>query len=113
MNAATKTFDCTRCAGKGRLACFSNVIGGTCFKCNGSGLQSSKPAAKAVRWAVYGYDRAINEPARLYNVYAKGEQAAIAKARRTMEGASAQFKDQYSLENATAIPESEVANFPA
>jgi hypothetical protein len=87
--------------------------GGTCFKCNGSGLQSSKPAAKAVRWAVYGYDRAINEPARLYNVYAKGEQAAIAKARRTMEGASAQFKDQYSLENATAIPESEVANFPA
>lgn len=41
-NAATYT--CSRCNGVGRLPVHSNVLGGVCFKCHGSGKQASKPA---------------------------------------------------------------------
>jgi hypothetical protein len=102
------TYECTRCAGRGRLAGFSNVLGGVCFKCNGSGEQAAKPGKPSIKWAVLGEDRNTGERARLYNVSAKTEAAAIEKARSTFAGASAAFKDQYTLSNAIAVRASEI-----
>ena len=96
-------YECTRCNGKGRLPIFSNVLGGVCFKCKGSGKQASKPGKPSVKWAVLGIDRMTGERARLYNVKAKNEQGAIEKARATYVRASIEFKDQYSLEDAIAV----------
>lgn len=50
-------YECTRCGGKGRLTIFSNVLGGVCFKCRGSGKQAAKPGKPSVKWAVLGTDR--------------------------------------------------------
>lgn len=98
-----RTYECTRCNGKGRLPIFSNVLGGVCFKCKGSGKQASKPGKPSVKWAVLGIDRMTGERARLYNVKAKNEQGAIEKAKATYVRASTEFKDQYSLEDAIAV----------
>ena len=106
MNATNYT--CSRCNGKGRLPCYSNVIGGVCFKCHGSGKQESKPSAPSIKWGVLGIDRNTGERARLYNVSAKTEKAAIEKARNTFAGASTAFKDQYSLADAIAVRASEL-----
>ena len=48
---------CSRCSGTGRLAHFSNVLGGTCFKCKGTGKQRTKPGAQTPKWAVFGQHR--------------------------------------------------------
>jgi DnaJ-class molecular chaperone len=103
MDAANTTYPCTRCNGTGRLSAFSNVLGGVCFKCHGSGKQAAKPAAKAVRWAVFGIDRNTGGRVRLYNVSAKNEATAIQRARNIMAGASAAFKEQFTLDGAFAI----------
>lgn len=29
---------CDRCSGRGFISAYRHVVGGTCFKCNGSGL---------------------------------------------------------------------------
>jgi hypothetical protein len=107
MTTAT-TFPCSRCAGTGRLSCFSNVLGGVCFKCNGKGTQPSKPAAPSILWAVLGTDRNTGGRVRLYNIKAKNETAAIERARNTMAGASTAFKDQYTLEGAVAVRAAEM-----
>lgn len=96
-------YECTRCNGKGRLPIFSGVLGGVCFKCKGTGKQTAKPAKPSVKWAVLGTDRMTGERARLYNVKATSEQAAIEKARNTYAGASSAFKEQYSLADAIAV----------
>ncbi len=105
------TYPCSRCEGKGRLPCFSNVLGGVCFKCSGTGRQESKPAPRAIAWGVFGVDRftGLRSELPLYNVRAKTATEAIAKARVTFAGASAAFKDQYSLENAIAFTHDELA----
>lgn len=97
------TYSCSRCSGTGRLAQFSNVIGGTCFKCHGTGTQASKPAARAAKWAVFGHDRQTGECTRLYNISARTEAAAIEKARATMAGASTEWRNTYTLSNARAM----------
>lgn len=97
------TYKCTRCNGKGRLPIFSDVLGGLCLKCKGSGKQASKPGKPSVKWAVLGTDRMTGERVRLYNVKATNERGAIWKARATYAGASTEFKDQYSLEDAIAV----------
>lgn len=102
------TYTCSRCSGSGRLDVYSNVLGGVCFKCKGSGQQTEKPRAKAVRWAVMGSDRENGAAARLYNIDAPTAAKAIAKARATYERASTAFRDQYSLANATAVPAAEI-----
>lgn len=96
-------YECTRCNGQGRLPIFSGVLGGICFKCKGSGKQAAKPGRASVKWAVLGTDRTTGERARLYNVTARSELAAIEKARDTYSRASAAFKDQYSLADAIAV----------
>ena len=35
----TKNQTCTRCEGKGHISFYKHVLGGTCFKCGGSGTQ--------------------------------------------------------------------------
>jgi hypothetical protein len=97
------TYPCSRCNGAGRLAGFSNVLGGTCFKCSGSGTQRHKPATPSPKWAVFGHRRDTNECVRLYNVNAKTEQSAIEKARATFAGASSRFRDEHSLDEARAL----------
>mgnify|MGYP000870851073 FL=1 len=104
----TDTYKCARCNGKGRLPIFSNVLGGVCFKCKGSGKQASKPGKTSVKWAVLGIERMTGERVRLYNVKAANEKAAIEKARDIYSGASAAFKDQYNLENAIAVRANEL-----
>lgn len=107
------TYKCTRCAGTGRLNCFSNVLGGVCFKCKGSGMQTTKPAKPSIKWAVLGEDRNTGMRARLYNVSSPSAAGAIAKARRTFEGASTEFRDQYSMAAAIAVPAEELDRNPA
>lgn len=40
-----KTYTCDRCNGEGRIRSFNHVLGGICFKCQGSGKVDRKPAA--------------------------------------------------------------------
>ena len=106
----TTTYACSRCGGSGRLAVFSNVLGGTCFKCNGKGTQRHKPAQPSAMWAVFGHDRQTGESRRLYNVRAKSAEAAINKARQTYERASSLFRDTNTLASAVAIKFDDMAD---
>lgn len=105
----TSSYTCSRCSGSGKYS-FNMIHGTKCYGCNGSGKQATKPAAKMPLWAVMGIDRITGDQARLYNVKAKNEAAAIEKARNTMAGASAAFKYQFSLENAIAVKANELEN---
>lgn len=42
--------ECPRCAGKGIIAAYKNVLGGVCFKCGGSGKTAKKPTKMASSW---------------------------------------------------------------
>src|ERR1700747_1402532 len=97
------TYACSRCNGKGIISAFSHVIGGTCFKCHGSGKQTTKPASKLPKFAVMGSYRLSGESARLYNVQAKDESAAVEKALKMFERASDAFKLEFTLDGATAV----------
>jgi hypothetical protein len=44
-------YKCEKCEGKGEIAAFRGVMGGVCFKCNGTGEQAKKPAAKSQRYS--------------------------------------------------------------
>lgn len=98
----TATYSCSRCSGAGRINAFGHVLSGICFACAGTGKQKSKPMV-SILWAVFGTDRTTGEVARLYNMNAPTEAAAVTKARKTMLNASAAFKDQYTLDGAKAI----------
>lgn len=37
-------YKCEKCGGSGNIAAFRGVAGGTCFKCNGTGVQAKKTA---------------------------------------------------------------------
>ena len=45
MGDIFETVTCSRCAGEKRLPQYSNVIGGTCFKCSGTGKTYTKRGA--------------------------------------------------------------------
>lgn len=102
-NANTLTYACTRCAGVGRLACFSNVLGGVCFKCGGSGKQATKPAAPSVRFTVYGVSRLTGQPAHTYNERARTAAEAVRKARKCFARASEAFRAEFDMTNAYAV----------
>lgn len=59
------TYECSKCGGAGEIQAFKGIMGGVCFKCNGSGKQSRKPATPSVLWTcVYaGVDR-FQKPAK-------------------------------------------------
>ena len=44
------TFECPRCLGKGHIKAFTHVLGGVCFKCNGTGTvtQKAKPSTSTL-----------------------------------------------------------------
>lgn len=107
MTTTAATYTCSRCGGSGRYS-FNLIHGTRCYGCGGTGKQKTKPAPKMTRWAILGIDRNTGERARLYNVDAKNEAAAIERARNTMARASTAFKDQYSLADAIAVKASEL-----
>lgn len=98
------TFPCSRCAGKGTIQAFANVLGGVCFKCRGKGTQATRPAAPSINWCVLGTDRITGEHVHAYNVRAKTAAQAIGKARRTYENASTEWRNQISLADPIALP---------
>ena len=104
MSSKPIFYKCSRCNGSGRLSQFSNVIGGTCFKCHGSGKQASKPAVKSIVWAVLGTDRNTGLRVHAYNIRAQNDAMAVAKTRIAYERASTAFKNTISLSDAIAVP---------
>ena len=77
----TTVYACSRCGGTGRLAHHSNVLGGVCFKCQGTGKQRTKPGAPTPKWAVFGQHRTSGQWMRLHNVGAKTKAMAIDRAK--------------------------------
>ncbi len=43
-------YKCEKCDGKGEIAAFRGVMGGVCFKCNGTGKQANKPVAPSKKY---------------------------------------------------------------
>lgn len=106
-------YACSRCAGSGRMSQFSNVIGGECFRCRGTGKQFTKPAKPSPKWAVFGQHRETGEWLRLYNVVARSKNAAIAKAQLMWTDGSSYFKDTYTLATARAMKWTDMASVDA
>lgn len=48
-------YNCAKCGGTGEIAAHRNVLGGVCFKCNGTGKQANKPVAPSKKY-VCKYD---------------------------------------------------------
>ena len=57
--APRQAYACSRCAGSGRMSQFSNVIGGKCFRCRGTGKQYTKPTKPSPKWAVFGHNPSV------------------------------------------------------
>lgn len=110
--ADTAAYPCHRCSGNGRLLIYANVLGGTCFKCGGSGRQARKPSPPTIQWAVFFLDVATGEPAHAYNQTGKTADAAIGKARATYAKASEIFRQRFDPEQATACHISKVKVCP-
>jgi hypothetical protein len=92
---------------------FSNVIGGECFRCRGTGKQFTKPKAPTPKWAVFGQHRQTGEWLRLYNVVAATESKAIDCAQNIYGQASASWKDTYTLATARALKWTDMASIDA
>ena len=107
------TYACSRCAGSGRMSQFSNVIGGECFRCRGTGKQYTKPTKPSPKWAVFGQHRETGAWLRLYNVVARSKPAAIAKAQTTYANASTDWKNTYTLATARALKWTDMASLDA
>ena len=106
-------YACSRCAGSGRMSQFSNVFGGECFRCRGTGKQYTKPTKPSPKWAVFGQHRETGAWLRLYNVVARSKPAAIAKAQLTYANASTDWKNTYTLATARALKWTDMASLDA
>ncbi len=106
-------YACSRCTGSGRMSQFANVIGGECFRCQGTGKQFTKPAKPSPKWAVFGQHRETGEWLRLYNVVARSKPAAIAKAQAVWADGSHHFKDTYTMNGARAMKWTDMASVVA
>lgn len=111
--APRQAYTCSRCAGSGRMSQFSNVVGGECFRCRGTGKQYTRPRAPTPKWAVFGQHRKTGAWLRLYNVVAKSKTAAIAKAQATYADASTDWKNTYTLATARALKWIDMASLDA
>jgi hypothetical protein len=59
------TYPCPKCEGHGTIRAYSNVQGGVCFKCGGSGRVAAKPASRSINFAfVYAGDVVMHRPAK-------------------------------------------------
>lgn len=82
-----KTYPCTRCEGKGEIPHYSNVLGGVCFKCGGSGTQEEKPSAAGIRFTVSAVSKATGERvSTICFLKAPNEIKALAKAKVQLAG---------------------------
>lgn len=97
------TYKCARCNGLGRISAFTNVIGGTCFKCNGRGVQTTKPRKPMPKWAVFGRHSATGNLLRLYNVVARTKEKAIQTAHTCYDRASTDWRKTYDMQKVEAI----------
>jgi hypothetical protein len=104
----TQTYPCYRCSGIGTISAFGHVLGGVCFKCGGSGKQSSRPIT-SINWTVLD---ANSKP--LYNVRAKNEKQAVqralaifAEAQTSTSAGSVEFVAEHDTTVLTAVPASE------
>lgn len=111
--APRQAYACSRCAGSGRMSQFSNVIGGECFRCRGTGKQYTKPTKPSPKWAVFGQHRETGAWLRLYNVVARSKPAAIAKAQAVWADASTDWKNTYTLATARALKWTDMASLDA
>ena len=111
--AQRQAYACSRCAGSGRMSQFSNVVGGECFRCKGTGKQYTKPAKPSPKWAVFGQHQKTGEWLRLYNVVARSKPAAIAKAQAVWAEASTDWKNTYTLATARALKWAEMTSVEA
>ena len=106
--ATVTLYPCLRCNGNGRISVYSNVLGGVCFKCAGTGKQKGKPSAPALQWAVFFLEVATGAPGHAYNVTGKTAAEAIRKARATLGRAPEAFRLRFDPEQAAAFHVSEV-----
>lgn len=104
--ATANLYTCSRCGGSGKYS-FNLMHGTKCYGCNGTGKQKTKPATPTPKWAVFG------NGVRLYNVTAKTESEAIAKAVKTFAKASHEFKQTNTMEHAVAIKFSDMTDASA
>lgn len=111
--AQRQAYACSRCAGSGRMSQFSNVVGGECFRCRGTGKQYTRPRAPTPKWAVFGQRQKTEEWLRLYNVVARSKPAAIAKAQAVWAKASTDWKNTYTLATARALKWTEMTSLDA
>lgn len=96
---ASKTIDCSRCGGTGRLPQFSNVIGGTCFKCHGSGRSaSSKRDTTIVRFVASARELASGERVTVFELNAKSADQALKMARVRLAGGNGYDASTASVE---------------
>ena len=68
------TYQCPKCLGTGEIAAHRNVLNGVCFKCNGAGTVSRKPATPSQSWTC------VYAGAALFNIKAKTEAQALRRA---------------------------------
>jgi hypothetical protein len=104
MTKQKKTYPCYRCAGKGEISGFRHVLGGVCFKCKGSGIQYSKPAARGILWVVLD-----SKGKHSYNIKATTAAKAVAKAQATFARVQldSDFTRERDMTNAQAVPYAE------
>jgi hypothetical protein len=63
--APQQTYPCSKCDGSGTLRAFANIQNGICFRCGGTGTQTSKPRKQTIKpFTAYQqtlYDRLMSE----------------------------------------------------
>lgn len=97
MSLQLKDYPCSRCNGSGEITWARHVLSGVCFRCGGSGRQSSKPSI-ATKWAVLD-----SAGVHAYNLNARTASEAVKKAHRTYERASAEFQAEHDMTHAVAM----------
>ncbi len=79
---STEKAACHRGDGEGRLPQFSNVIGGVCFLCKGSGKSKARPGAKrSIRFAVSACELSTGKRLSMCYIRARSAEQALRIAR--------------------------------
>lgn len=90
-----RAYVCSRCAGRGRLEQYGQVMNGVCYQCKGTGKQFTRPRAATPKWAVFWLDEQLGQWLRFYSVLAKTKAEALSQAERTRANAAASWKDRH------------------
>ena len=80
-----KCFECPRCCGKGHIAAYSNVQGGVCFRCAGTGKVATRPQI-GTKW------ECVYAGVSLFTIKARSEAAALRAAVARINPAYPAFK---------------------